>query len=79
MFTIGYIMRHFNVGRGTVKAWIEANELKAVNASRSPGSRKPRWRVSPEALAAFEAARAAGVPAPKPRRRKSSGDVIEFY
>jgi transposase len=76
---IGDIMKRFGVGRGTVKAWIAANELRAVNVSREPGSRRPRWWITPEALAAFEATRTAGVPAPKAKRRKSAGDVVEFY
>jgi hypothetical protein len=79
MFTIGYVMKRHSVGRGTVKAWIAAKELAAINVSRSPGSRRPRWRISAEALAAFEATRTAGVPAPRAKRRKSAGDVVEFY
>jgi transposase len=55
VFSIRNIMERFGVGRGTVMAWIRANELKAVNASRTSDSRKPRWRISPESLAAFEA------------------------
>lgn len=62
----------------TVTGWIDSGELAAINVARR-GSRRPRYRISPEAIAAFEAARST-VPAPKPiRRRRSSAYVPTFY
>src|SRR5262245_47626609 len=63
----------------TVLEWIRSGELKAVNVSRRPGSKKPRWRITPAALDAFEALRTPTPPPPKTRRRNRPADVIEFY
>ncbi|WP_171473414.1 helix-turn-helix domain-containing protein [Frigoriglobus tundricola] len=64
--TVRDAAERFGVGPATVLAWIRAGELPAVNVSRSPRSKKPRWRVSEAALAAFEARRA-GTPPPSAR------------
>jgi transposase len=65
----------------TILCWIKSGELRAINVGRKPGAKKPRWRITPEALAAFELARESGTPAPvKTRRRqKRDGAVIQFY
>jgi excisionase family DNA binding protein len=64
----------------TVMGWIRSGELRAVCVSRSARSRKPRYRVTAEALAAFEASRRPTPPAPAaPRRRKASGYTPTFY
>jgi excisionase family DNA binding protein len=78
-YTIRDICNRFGVHEQTVLAWIHSGELKAVNVGRAPGKKKPRWRITQEALDAFEALRAATPPAPKTRRRKKPTDVVEFY
>jgi excisionase family DNA binding protein len=78
-FAIHEIAERCGVSVRTVRAWIRAGELKAINVSRKPGSRKPRYRITQTALDAFEAARTSGPSAPKPRRRKSSEEVVAFY
>ena len=50
------LTKRFAVGEHTVLGWIRAGELRAVNVSRTLGGR-PRWRITAEALAAFEAMR----------------------
>ncbi|HEY0984835.1 helix-turn-helix domain-containing protein [Schlesneria sp.] len=40
----------------TVIGWIRSGELKAINLAKR-GAMKPRFRVSPDALEAFELAR----------------------
>jgi transposase len=77
--TIHNIAEHCGVSERTVRAWIRAGDLKALNMSRTPSSRRPRYRVTQAALEAFEATRAAGVPAPRAKGRKQSGDVVRFY
>jgi excisionase family DNA binding protein len=77
--TVRDIAERFGVSVHTVLRWIRAGELMAVNVGRAPNGRKPRWRIPPEALAAFEALRTPGAPAPRTKRRKSPGDVIAFY
>jgi hypothetical protein len=61
-------------------AWIRAGQLHAINiASKQTG--KPRWIVTPEALAVFEAARSStATVAVRPiRRRRQTAGVIEYF
>jgi excisionase family DNA binding protein len=53
----------------TVIGWIRAGELRAIDVS-SRGSRRPRYRISPEDLAAFEAGREVQAPAKVTRTGK---------
>ncbi|HYT94866.1 MAG TPA: helix-turn-helix domain-containing protein [Gemmataceae bacterium] len=73
------LTERYGVSEHTVLGWIRSGELQAVNVSRRLGSRKPRWRITQEALGAFEQLRTATPPLPKVRRRKRPADVIEFY
>jgi hypothetical protein len=57
MYTVRDLQRRFAVTEHTVLGWIRSGELTAINVGRSPGARKPRWRISQEALEAFELAR----------------------
>lgn len=71
------------LGLRKVLAWIEAGELRAVNMAASRSGR-PRWRISPESIEAFEASRtnpAVKTTPSKRRRGKPTTDsaVIEFY
>jgi excisionase family DNA binding protein len=73
------LCERFRVSEQTVLGWIRSGELRAVNVGRRPGAKKPRWRVTAEALAAFEALRTPNLPLPRARRRKRPADVIQFY
>lgn len=73
------LTERYGVGEHTVLGWIASGELKAVNVGRRLGAKKPRWRITQEALEAFEALRTPGPPAPQMKRRKRPTDVIEFY
>ena len=68
----------YGVSAHTVLAWIASGELRAVNVARSANGGKPRWRITEEALSAFEASRTPGPPAVRTRRRKKI-DVESFY
>ena len=71
---------YFGISPDKVLAWIRNGELRAINVATKLGGR-PRYRVTPGDLAAFEASRAA-VPQSRPvrkRRRKSDNNVIEFF
>jgi len=68
----------FNVREHLVLAWIRSGELRALDVSRTRGG-KPRWRITPEALAEFELRRTAEPPPKRTRRRRKQLDVIEFY
>lgn len=76
------VAQRYSVGVRTVAGWIEAGELRAVNVSRSPRSKKPRWRVTAEAIEEFELRRAA-TPAQLTtrarRKRPATPGVIAFY
>jgi transposase len=77
--TVKDIIARYCVSEGTVLAWIKRGELRAINVGRQAGSKKPRWRITPEALGAFEQLRTPSPPVPRMRRRKRPVDVIEFY
>ena len=72
------VAEQYGVDVRKVLTWIKRGELRAIDVSTNPGGR-PRYRISPVDLAAFEAARAAG-PAPRvTRRRKKNPSIIEFF
>jgi hypothetical protein len=73
------LCNRFDVNEHTVLAWIRSGELKAINVGVAPGKKKPRWRVTEAALAAFEALRTPNPPPPPAKRRRRSTDAIEFY
>ena len=62
-----------------VLTWIVRGELRAVNVALSTTGR-PRWRIPPDAIIAFENQRAAKlVVKPTRRRRKRDASIIEFF
>lgn len=79
MLTVRELCERYGVGEHTVLGWINRGELLAINVGGRLGARKPRWRVSPEALAAFELARTPVPSAPRMRRRKRPAGIIQFY
>lgn len=63
------VARRFGCKPETVLAWIRSGEIAALNLAQ-PGTLRPRYRISPQALADFEIRRTV-VPRPKgslPRR-----------
>ena len=73
------LCERYGVTEHTVLGWIRDGELRAINVGRKVGSKKPRWRITAEALEAFELRRTVSPPPPRARRRKPQGQVIEFY
>jgi hypothetical protein len=67
------------MGKDRVRGLIKSGELRAINTSPTKCG-KPRYVVTPEALAEWERSREVQAPAPKPtpRRRRKSGE-IDFY
>ena len=61
----------------SVIAWIRSGELAAINLARQ-GSLRPRFRVSPEALATFEQVRTV-VPRTPPARRPRQNPAIKRF
>jgi hypothetical protein len=75
--TTADVARRYRVSEDKVRSWIDRGELAAVNTATALCGR-PRWVISPEALAAFEAARRGG-PTPKPPRRKRRTQMVDYY
>jgi hypothetical protein len=67
----------YRVGPDKVRAWIQRGELRALNTASARCGR-PRFVVTPEALAAFERGRAAGS-ATTPRRRARRPAGVDYY
>ncbi|MSR55052.1 MAG: DNA-binding protein [Gemmataceae bacterium] len=80
MFTVQDIQKRYGVTVHTVLGWIRSGELKSLNVGRRMGAKKPRWRITQEALDSFELLRTASPSMPQTRRRKrAENSVIEFY
>jgi hypothetical protein len=62
----------------TVLGFIRNGELAAVNLARR-GAKRPRWRISPEAIRDFEHARTFSPQQVQVRRRHKAEGVIEFF
>ena len=62
----------------SVLTWIRRGELRALDVSQARGKR-PRWRILPGDLVAFELSRMAQPPKPAMRRRKTDPSVIRFF
>jgi excisionase family DNA binding protein len=77
--TVRDVCERYEISVHTVLAWIRSGELRAVNVGRHPGSKKPRWRITEEALTVFEQMRTAAPPTPRTPRRKRPADIVEFY
>ena len=73
------ICDRYSVAEHTVLNWIKGGELRAINVGRTAGTKKPRWRITAEALATFELLRTTTPPPQRARRRKQPKDVIPFY
>ncbi len=72
------LAEHFGVDAKKIIGWIRAGELRAVNIATTTCGR-PRWKISPSDLAAFESARAAGPQPRVTRRRRKDPSVIQFF
>jgi transposase len=75
--TVRDVARRYRVGEDKVRAWIARGELRAINTAAVLCG-KPRWVISPDALAEFERRRAGGPP-PKPKRARRKSAEIDFY
>ncbi len=68
--TLREVAERYAVPVSRVKAWIRSGELVAIDVSRKAGSRKPRFVVTPAALADFERPRSTRPPAKAKRREE---------
>ena len=72
------IAKRYGIHVSRVLAWIRSGQIEAINVGDGP--LRPRWRILPDALEAFEARRAAR-PATKAtrRRRKADPTITEYF
>ncbi|MHC4405429.1 MAG: helix-turn-helix domain-containing protein [Planctomycetota bacterium] len=77
-YTVRDLCDRYGVGEHTILGWIRSGELQAIDVSRNRGG-KPRWRITKEALEAFELVRTHSPPPPRTRRRKQPPEIVEFY
>lgn len=76
--TVPEVARRYRIGEDKVRGLIRRGELLAINMTLDR-CRRPRFVITPEALAAFERGRQAATPnAPKPKRPKRTS-IIDFY
>jgi excisionase family DNA binding protein len=76
--TPNQLARRLGVGVHTVLGWIRDGELAALNLARR-GAGRPRWKILPSAIAAFEAGRTARPRAPVARRRRPVGTFTDYF
>jgi hypothetical protein len=75
--TVADLQRRWRVGQDKILGWIRRGELRALNVATAVCAR-PRYVVTPDALAEFEGRRASGPP-PKPRRRPRQTGLVDYY
>jgi len=78
-FTPPEVAARYGVKPSKILGWIRSGELAAMNLATSLSGR-PRFRITAEALAEFEARRTvAPVVKPKARPRRHTAGRIEFF
>ncbi len=75
--TVRDLARRWRVGVDKVRGWIRRGELAAINTATALCG-KPRWVITPDAVAEFEKRRASG-PAPKQKRSRKRTDMVDFF
>lgn len=73
------VAEQYRVNADKVRQWIMSGQLRAVDVSTNPGAGKPRWRIHPTDLIAFENARTARTPVKAPRRKRKPENVIQYF
>lgn len=76
--TVAEVARRFRVSPDKVRGWIRRGELRAVNTA-DRRCRRHRFVILAEALAAFEARRAASPTPRQPAERRKRTNQVDFY
>jgi transposase len=77
-FTVRDLSQRWRVSEDKVRAWIGKGEQKGVNTATNLCGR-PRWVVSPDAVAEFEKRRAGSSPPKLKRARKRTQEEIDYF
>jgi excisionase family DNA binding protein len=76
--TVSDVARRLRVGQDKVRAWIARGELLAVNTAANTLG-KPRWVITPEAIAEFERKRSGWQPPKRTPRRRRQDDEVDYF
>jgi len=76
--TIDELAKAWRVTPDHVRGLVRSGQLPAVNIARSPGAKRAQWRITPEGLQQFKAARQAVAPAESNGKRKRSRTVRQW-
>ena len=71
------VAKRYGVDPSQVRQWIRSGALRAINVGN--GHQRPRFRIDPADLTAFENSRQVSPPAKRPRRKPKDPMVIEFF
>jgi hypothetical protein len=76
--TVADVAENYGVKEEVVLGWIREGVLKAIDI-RAVGKSRPKWRITPTALAEFDMARQGRMEQPIVNKRKSSrhDDVVD--
>jgi excisionase family DNA binding protein len=77
-YTVRELARFLRVNADKVRSWIKRGELEAINTAMAR-CRKPRWVITPEALARFESRHKADTPPRPATRRKRQSQMIDYF
>jgi hypothetical protein len=72
------VARRYRVGTNKVMSWIFSGEMAAMNLA-TRGAKKARYKITAEALEAFERQRAVVPPPPVSRRRRLLSAPKDYY
>ncbi len=75
-YSVDQVAKRYRISPNKVLDWIATGQLRAVNVAANPQGARPRWRVTTEAIAAFEALRSSP-PAPSVRTARR-GDYVRY-
>lgn len=62
----------------TVLAWIKSGQISAILTSADPGTQKPRYVISKDAIDDFTASRSTTAPPKKSTRRKPKSEPRRY-
>jgi hypothetical protein len=75
--TVADVARRYRVSPDKVRLWIGRGELSAINTAAVLCG-KPRWVITPDALASFERGRQGGKLSRPPRRKKRTC-LVDYF
>jgi excisionase family DNA binding protein len=78
VLTVRDVAEEYRVSGHTVLRWITSGDLRAVDVSRTRGKR-PTWRITRAAIAAWEQSRTTTPPPVRAHRRRHREATMMWY